>query len=178
MGSHLQDGGTIAAARLGMGLTPNQALNGDTYGFLARLPLYNDDYALKVGAYAWWLPDSIQEYFYTPYRQPRSDNVFETSLLCFAMHRDDPSQGVRLRVQQCIEVITRSVLYSAMPAPVNPSYDILVGAIKLLPAVTVNDKHPGILSKALSSLKGFVSKPQNWIKLLTGGAGLIQKYFM
>jgi hypothetical protein len=175
MGSHLADGGTISSARLGMGLVPMNAPSGDVYGYLAQLPLYNDDYALKDGIYAWWLPDSVQEYFYTPYRAPRSDHVFETSLLCFAMHRDEPAQGVRLRVQQCIEVITRSRLYASLPAPVNPSYDVLVGAIKMLPAVTVNASHPGILAKALGAVKTFVSKPANWIKLLTGGANLIKK---
>jgi hypothetical protein len=177
MGSHLQDGGVISGARLGMGLTPMNAPDGDVYGYLAQLPLYNDDFALKVGCYSWWLPDSIQEYFYVPYRTPRSDFVGTTSLLCFAMHRDDPTQGVRLRMQHCLEVITRSRLYASLPAPVNPTYDMLVGLIKTLPAVTVNDKHPGILARALRAIKNVVASPANWLKVIKGGAELVGKAF-
>jgi hypothetical protein len=175
MGSHLQDGGVISAARLGMGLSPIFAPAGDVYSYLASLPLYNDDFALKEGAYSWWLPDSIQEHFYVPYRKSRSDYLDTTSLLAFAMHRDDPTQGVRLRVVQCLEVVTRSRLYASEPAPVNPSYDMMVSTIKILPAVTRNETHVTILDRALKSVKGWVSKPANWFKLLTGGASLIKR---
>jgi hypothetical protein len=47
--------------------------------------------------------------------------------------------------------------------------------MQVIPAVTVNAKHTGILGKALNWVKGWVSKPANFGKLLKGGAGLIQK---
>jgi hypothetical protein len=178
MGSTLADGGRISCARLGMGLTPMRAPAGDVYRYLAELPLYNQDYALRDGIYGWWLPDSVQEYFYTPYRDPRSDDLSFNSLIVAAMHRDQPEQGIRLRTVQCLEVITRSRLYAVDVAPVNPAYDVIISAVKILPAVTENPKHSDILSKALKSVGGWLSKPTNWIKALTTGSSLIKKIFL
>jgi hypothetical protein len=175
MGSTLQDGGQVAAARLGMGLSPLRSPHGDTYTYLASLPFYNDDFALRDGAYCWWLPDSIQEHFYCPYRNPRSDDLEENAVLQFALLRDNPNQSVRLKVVQNLEVITRSRLYTSVSGPNNPAYGTIVSAVKSVPAVTINTSHLGFLGKALSAVKSWVSKPQNWRKLLTGGAGVIQK---
>jgi uncharacterized protein YegP (UPF0339 family) len=175
MGSTLEDGGQISAARLGMGLSPLRAPLGDVYSYVASLPFYNDDFPLRDGIYAWWCPDSIQEHFYVPYRVPRSDNLEENSVLQFAVLRDNPDQAVRLKVIQNVEVITRSRLYTARSSPVNPTYASMIGAIKAIPAVTVNAKHPSILSKALGFVKGWVSKPANFRKLLKGGTNIVKR---
>jgi hypothetical protein len=175
MGSTLQDGGQIAAARLGMGLSPLRSPLGDVYRYLASLPFYNDDYALREGIYSWWLPDSIQEHFYVPYRAPRSDDLEFNAALQYAVLRDNPNQAVRLKVVQNLEVITRSRLYTSVSGPNNPAYSSVIGAIKALPAVTVNKRHIGILGRALGMVKGWLSRPANWRKLIKGGAGLISK---
>jgi hypothetical protein len=175
MGSDLQNGGQIAAARLGMGLSPLRSPRGDVYTYLASLPFYNDDFRLQDGIYCWWLPDSVQELFYAPYRNPRSDDLEENAVLQFAMHRDNPNQGVRLKVVQNLEVITRSRLYTSESGPNNPAYSSIVAAVKSVPAVTINSAHLGILGRALRAVKTWVSKPTNWRKLLVGGAGVIQK---
>jgi hypothetical protein len=175
MGSTLQDGGQIAAARLGMGLSPLRSPAGDTYTYLASLPFYNDDFALRDGIYSWWLPDSIQEHFYVPYRNPRSDNLEFNAVLQYACLRDNPNQSLRLKVVQNLEVITRSRLYTSESGPNNPAYNSIVAAVKSVPAVTINKSHLAFLGKALGAVKNWVAKPQNWRKLLKGGSGVIQK---
>jgi hypothetical protein len=175
MGSTLQDGGQVAAARLGMGLSPLRSPRGDVYTYLASLPFYNDDFALREGIYCWWLPDSIQEHFYVPYRNPRCDDLEFNSVLHYAVLRDNPNQAIRLKVVQNLETITRSRLYTSEAGPNNPAYGSIVAAIKSVPAVTVNSSHLGFLGKALGAVKSWVAKPQNWRKLLKGGAGVIQK---
>jgi hypothetical protein len=54
-------------------------------------------------------------------------------------------------------------------------YSTIVAAMKSVPAVTINKFHLGILGKAFGAVKNWVAKPQNWRKLLKGGAGVIQK---
>jgi len=176
MGSTLQDGGQVAGARLGMGLSPLRAPNGDVYTYLASLPFYNDDYPLREGIYGWWLPDSVQEYFYVPYRSPRSEDLAETSLVQFAILRDNPNQAVRLKVIQNFEILTRSRLYSSRTGPNNPAYSTTIGAAKVVPAITVNKRHVGILGRALGAVKGWVSKPKNWLNLLKQGSSIIDRF--
>jgi hypothetical protein len=175
MGSSLADGGQIAAARLGMGTSPFSAVDGEVYSHLASYPFYNADFALREGIYAWRLPDSAQEEFYTPYRKRRNINLEEVSLLHFAMHRDDPTQGLRLRVVQNFEVITRSRLYTAAAGPNNPAYSIIATAVKALPAVTINSKHKSILARSSQWLQKWLSQPKNWQRLLTEGASVIKQ---
>jgi hypothetical protein len=175
MGSTLQDGGQISGARLGMGLSPLRAPRGDVYTYLASLPFYNDDFALRDGIYGWWLPDSIQEHFYVPYRNPRSDDLEFNSVLQFSVLRDNPEQACRLKVVQNLETITRSRLYTSESGPNNPAYGSIVAAVKSVPAITINTSHLAFLGKALGAVKNWVAKPANWRKLLKGGAGIIQK---
>jgi hypothetical protein len=173
VGSTLQDGGQVAAARLGMGLGPFTAPRGDVFTYLASLPFYSDDFALREGVYSWWLPDSIQEHFYKPYRTPRTTILQTDQILHFAMHRDNPNQAVRLKSVHGIEVITRSRLYASAPGASNPSYEVMIGALKHVPAVTINSKHKGILSRIFGSIKSWVSKPSNWANLLRIGGSLV-----
>jgi hypothetical protein len=172
-GADLQNGGQIAAARLGMALSPLRAPSGDVFGYLAALPFYRDDYALKHGIYAWWLPDSLQEHFYRDYRQPRSDDISTESCIQVAMLRDNPTQTVRLKIVQNFEFVTRSRLYSSRTGPNNPAYHVVIGALKVLPAVTKNGPLTSWLAKSFNSLKSWAAKPTNWVKLLKGGASVI-----
>jgi hypothetical protein len=174
-GADLQNGGQVAAARLGMALSPLRSPNGEVYQYLSSLPFYKDDYALRDGIYAWWLPDSIQEHFYRDYRQPRSDDISTESCLQVAMFRDNPNQTVRLKIIQNFEFVTRSRLYASKTGPNNPAYHTVIGALKVLPAVTKNGPISGFLAKAFNLVKTWVAKPDNWVKLLKGGASVIQK---
>jgi hypothetical protein len=170
LGSDLENGGHIAGARLGLGLSPVAATNGDVISHLASLPFYNADHALKEGMYAWWLPDSEQEHFYKPYKRQRTDILETDSLIHIAMSRDNPSQDVRLRTTHGIEVITRSRTYASNIAPVNPSYQMMVSAMKKMPAVLINFRHKGFLARAWGGIKNWIKKPANWMKMLrTGG---------
>jgi hypothetical protein len=174
MGSDLRNGGVISGARLPMGATPTEAPDGDIYGYLARLPVFAEDYPLKVGCYAWWLPDDQQEYFFTPYLHPRSDNIPTTSSLWFAMRRDNPEQEVRLDVVQHMEVLTRSVQFSSEVGPANPSFTQLLLIAKLIPAVCENAKHLDWLRKVATAVKKKALNPANWVKLLKSGAQFLQ----
>jgi hypothetical protein len=130
MGAELSNGGTLAWARLPPDLPIQKADQGDYYGFLARQPFYADDYPLKTGAYSFWAPDMLEEYFYIPYGASRAKDLERTSCLAFAMNRDTPSQDVRLKVFQHIEVITRSVTYTTKVAPVNVMFPEICELLK------------------------------------------------
>jgi hypothetical protein len=175
MGSTLQDGGQISAARLGMGLSPLRSPSGDVYSYLASLPFYNDDFALRDGIYSWWLPDSLQEHFYVPYRQPRSSLLEENSVLQFSVLRDNPEQAVRLKVVQNMEIITRSRLYTSETGPINPAYSSVIALIKTIPAVTINSQHVGILRRALNGVRSWISRPSNWKKLILKGSSVLNQ---
>jgi hypothetical protein len=173
MGSDLRNGGVISAARLPMGTTPTLAPQGNLYAYLARLPLYAEDYALKAGIYAWWLPDDVQEYFFRPYRHAQSDDLATTSSLWFAMRRDNPEQEVRLDVVHHVEVLTRSVQYMSEVGPVNPSFVQLILLAKTLPAITENNLHK-LLVDAWKKVKNLATNPTNWVKLLKTGVKFLE----
>jgi hypothetical protein len=175
LGSTLQDGGQISAARRGMGLSPLRSPSGDVYSYLASLPFYNDDFALRDGIYSWWLPDSLQEHFYVPYRQPRSSLLEENSVLQFSVLRDNPEQAVRLKVVQNMEIITRSRLYTSETGPINPAYSSVIALIKTIPAVTINSQHVGILRRALNGVRSWISRPSNWKKLILKGSSVLNQ---
>lgn len=177
MGSDLENGGQIAAARLSMAYSPLRAPNGDVYSNLASIPFYNDNFPLKDGIYVWWLPDSVQEYFYTPYRKARSDDLEQNSVLQVAMMRDNSNQAVRLEIVQNLEVLTRSRLYASKSGPINPAFHTVIGAVKVVPAVTINRRHKGILGKAFGAAKGWISKPTNWKKLMKVGSSILPRMF-
>jgi len=169
MGSTLENGGNIAAARLPMGSTTVEAPNGDIYGFLSQMPVYASDFPLKDGAYVWWAPDSEQEYFFLPYGEIRADSLTFVASLAFAMRRDEPSQTVRLRADANFETQTRSVLYSSAVSSTNPSFPRALEIAKAFPAVTINEDHVSTLGSAWSRAKAWMSKPSNWLSLLGRG---------
>jgi hypothetical protein len=49
----------------------------------------------------------------------------------------------------------------------------MIGAMKHIPAVTINARHRNILARILSGLKGFFFKPSNWSNLLHFGGKAI-----
>jgi hypothetical protein len=177
MGSDLENGGQVSAARLAMAYSPLRSIAGDVYSTLASLPFYNDNFPLKDGIYLWWLPDSLQEFFYTPYKKSRSDHLRENSVLQVAMLRDNANQAVRLEIIQNLEVLTRSRLYAAKSGPINPSFNTMIGPMKVVPAVTINNKHKGILARAFGAAKSWLSKPGNFSQLIKQGASILPKLF-
>jgi predicted RNA-binding protein with TRAM domain len=174
MGSDLRNGGVISAARLPMGTTPTLAPEGDYYSYLARLPLYAEDFPLKNGAYSWWAPDDIQEYFFRPYLNAQSDDLMTTSSLWFAMKRDNPEQDLRLDVVHHLEVLTRSVQYASELGPVNPAFPQALLLAKTLPAVTENAAHLDFIRNAFSRIKKAAINPANWVKLLRDGVKFLE----
>jgi hypothetical protein len=167
MGSSLQNGGVIAGARLATGITIQDAPDGDIYSYLASLPTYSADFALKDGAYAWWAPDSVEEQFFTPYNQPPMNTRNNTSLW-FAANRDDISQTLRARVVMGIETITRARTYNARIGPVNPNYALLLALAKTLPAVTENPLHD-MLGNVWNDFTDLISSEDTWRSITDWG---------
>jgi hypothetical protein len=175
MGSTLENGGNIAAARLPMGMTPLKAPGGDYYGYLSQLPIYASDFPLKDGAYAWWAPDSEQEYFFTEYLNTRSTDLELTSCLAFAMRRDQPSQTVRFRADANFETQTRSVQYASAVGATNAQFPRALEIAKMFPAVTINDDHISLLSKKWKEALGKLKNPANWLGLIRRGVSWLLK---
>lgn len=175
LGSDLQNGGAIAYARLPLGLTPIEAINGDIYGFLAQLPLYCGDYALRDGAFVWWCPDTLQEFFFQPYLYPRCQYLDQTSSIWIAMKRDDPSQEVRINANIGVEVTTRSFLYSSEVGPVNPSFSQVIAIAKQITAGSHNPIHKSLFKRIIAKAKRVILNKKNWVRLLTSGAKFLEK---
>jgi hypothetical protein len=163
VGSSLNDGGLITAARLPAGMSTADAVAGDNYSFLSQLPVYANDNALRDGIYTWWCPDSSPEFFFKPYSYPRHTTLENVSCLALTLKRDDPTQAVRIKVVQNIEVLSRSNLYTTAIGPVNPMFPKTLQFAKLIPAVVENPKHRDILSKAFGGIVRFLKRPANWI---------------
>jgi len=170
MGSTLANGGNIAGARLPMSFDLGDVEIGDYYAAFASYPIYAADYPLKDGAYAWWCPDSEQEYFFRPHGTYISDDLETVSYLAFALKRAEVDQTVRLRVDLHVETQTRSSLFTSQVSDSSPSFPRALELAKLLPAVTYNDEHKSLLGKAWAKVKSWVSKPANWVNLLRTGA--------
>jgi hypothetical protein len=173
MGSSLANGGKIAAARLPPGISVANAPSGDYFQYLASLPLYNGDYPLKKGAYAWWCPESEQEVFFRGYLQNRSQDLSDVTSLVFSMTRDEPQQSVRLEALQAIETLTRSITYLSKVSRSNPTYPKLIEMAKEISAVHENPTHKSFFSQAFNRVKGFLTKPDNWRKFLSGAMNLV-----
>ena len=169
MGSTLENGGNIAVARLPAGQCISLAPSGDYYGFLSQLPVYAGDYPLKEGSYAWWCPDSEQEYFFQPYGDYRGDVLREVQTLVFSMRRDEVNQTVRFRLDANFEALTRSVQYVTEVGPTSPEFPRMLAIAKTMPAVSINEKHEGIFKRLFSRAKSWLSNPTNWQKLLRVG---------
>jgi hypothetical protein len=175
-GTDLANGGEIAASRMPMGTTPISAEGGDYYNYIASLPIYNRNHAMRDGAYVWWCPDSDQEYFYRKYNVPMSDDISTVSSLWVTFSRSDPVQAVRLQVVQNVEVLTRSILYTSEVAPSNAAFSQLLAVTKVLPAVTENPVHRSFLAGLLQKARKAISKPSNWMKLLQFGTKALLPY--
>ena len=173
MGSTLENGGNIAVARLPAGQCISLAPSGDYYGFLSQLPVYAGDYPLKEGAYAWWCPDSEQEYFFQPYGKYRGDDLREVQTLVFAMRRDEVNQTVRFRLDANFEALSRSVQYVSEVGPTSPEFPRMLAVAKTLPAVSINEKHEGFFKRLFSKAKSWLSQPTNWQKMLRAGTKLL-----
>jgi hypothetical protein len=49
--------------------------------------------------------------------------------------------------------------------------------MKVIPAVTLNSKHKGILARAFGAAKSWLSNPTNFKKLIKTGASILPKLF-
>lgn len=173
MGSDLANGGNITAARLPKSTCLAHASRGDYYAYISSLPFYASDMKLRDGAYAWWCPDSEQEYFFRPHNEVAGDDLSFRSPLVFTMKRDDPTQTVRLRTDLHLETLTRSPLYNSEVSNYSASFPKALEVAKTFPAVTINDDHQSLLSKAWGAAKRWLSSPDNWATLLKQGAKLL-----
>jgi hypothetical protein len=173
VGTTFANGGLVAGARLPIGMSLASAPDGDNFSFLASLPIYSDDNPVKNGQYTWWCPDSMTEYFYSPYGAPKSGSLTNTSMIVQTFTRDDPNQDIRISVVTGIEVLTRSNLYAASVGPVNPMFSKILQFAKLLPASTENPTHKQILAKAFRTVKANVLKPANWLRF---GKGVLDMF--
>lgn len=173
MGSDLQNGGQIAWARIPADLTIAAAPDGDYYAFLSRLPYYSGNYALKEGQYCYWLVDSIDEYRFIPYGTARSAILEFTGYLAMSCRRDDPTQALRLQVDQHLEAVTVSITYAATTAPVNEFFEAVLGRAKELPAGSENPLHKGFIGKVWGALRRTVLTPKNFGKVLSGAGKLV-----
>ena len=169
MGSTLANGGNIALARLPMGSSLSSAPSGDYYSYIAALPVYAGDFALKDGGYAWWCPDSEQEYFFHPYGESASDDIRARSSLVCTMRRDEPSQTVRLRVDLHVETQTRSALFTSLVSDASSSFSKALQIAKTIPAVSINDTHRGFFGKIWDGVKNWAKNPTNWLNLVKKG---------
>lgn len=173
VGTDFANGGIAAGARLPMGMSMSEAPNGDYFSFLASLPFYSEDNPLKKGQYTWWCPDSVTEYFFTPYGAPASTELDNTSLIVQTFTRDDPNQDIRISIVVGIEVLTRSNLYAAAVGPCNPMFAKILQFGKLLPASTENPTHKVILGRIFTKVKNLILKPDNWLKF---GRGILDVF--
>jgi len=171
MGSNLLNGGLITAARLPMGESITLAPNGDFYSFIASLPTYNGDYALRDGCYCWWCPDDPQEFFMRPHSQARCDDMRVNSSLWYVAKRDSRDQVVRVRAHTHIEALTRSVQYSTEVHAPSPTWGMLLSMAKTLPAVTENPFHK-FLANIWNKFKETLSNPAQIAKIVTGARKL------
>jgi hypothetical protein len=170
VGTDFANGGLACGARLPMGMTLSGAPNGDYFSYLASLPIYSADNPLKKGSYVWWCPDSTTEFFYVPYKTPRSALMENTSMIVQTFTRDDPNQDIRISVVCGVEVLTRSNLYATFVGPVNPMFPKILEFGKLIPAATENPIHSQFLSGIFNKVKKTILSPANWLKF---GKGLL-----
>lgn len=168
MGSSLDNGGQIASARLHPGLYAN--IPGKThYDFLASRPHSSYDGPLKLGSYMWWLPSNKTEMFFRRYREGSTLNLSNLTTLQSYAIRDDPAQGVRLKITAVFEVHVNSPLYETKLATYSPTFYHMVHFLRTLPAATENPNHKDLLKRLWGSVrkKGseLASDPDNWMKL-------------
>jgi len=173
MGSTLKDGGNVAGARLAMAGTLANAPRGDYFAFLANLPVYAANYPLRDGCYAWWCPDSVEEYFFRTYGAYACDDITKRSHLAFSIRRDEPDQAVRLRVDYNVETQTRSAQYNSRVSDYSSAFSRGLEIAKLFPAVTVNDEHKGVLARIFDKAKRWLARPANWVKMLRLGTRVL-----
>lgn len=165
-GADLLNGGVIAAARLQKSHNLAEATSGNYYSYLMGFQTYKDDEHLKEGIYSPWVPDSIQEFFFTPYRNRYDcDDLENVSYLIASARRDNNTQTLRLHHVKNIEALTRSPQYAIEVPPYSPEFPRALQALKLLPAVTENHKHRKFFANAWDRIKKWFKSPENWRKL-------------
>jgi hypothetical protein len=167
MGSTLDNGGLICGARIPRGVRVWD-LSDETsiYNALTRLTRDSSDFPLKQGCYTWWLPTEAQDKDFVHAATRR--RVYDETSLWMTMVRDDPTQTVRIKAVQIVEFLTSLPTYTIATSMADPRLsDLLSAASAKLPAVTENDLHNWLRSKAGKAFKMFekeMKDPKFWAR--------------
>lgn len=175
MGSTLNNGGVVAAARVSGNWAP-QASVGDAYDNISRIPYDSYDGRIESGAHVHYTPQSITDtepqYVGLSLPEPRRKLVVGGRL-------DDSTQSLRIRVVTVIEYFSDAQSYGEMGyGPPWADFDVYMAIMDaIIPAASSNDDHlkkirrgvKRLLSKGAASAGSWALEqarnPANWAKL-------------
>jgi len=149
-GNQFNDGGVISAARTRSGYF----YPGLPYESLTRLTDHRYYGKAKDGAYAWWLPYSLDE---LNFRRPFTSRD-ETELRVAGIF-DDADGQLQLTISMVVEFYSPLQIFEHKPGPsLNDSFQMAYHAMDTFPAATCNPAHTkilkGILGKAADGARG------------------------
>jgi hypothetical protein len=149
-GNQFNDGGVIAAARTRASYT----FTGQPYESLTQLQDHSYNGPIKTGAYAWWLPYSIEELEFRDF----FEQTLGTELRMAGIFEDAAGQ-LKISLAMTVEFYSPLQIFEHEPGP--PLTDAFIQAYHALdhfPACTCNPSHSnilkGILSRAAKAAKG------------------------
>jgi hypothetical protein len=166
-GNQFNDGGVIAAARV----RSNFCYEGAHYESLTALQDHSYKGPIKLGAYAWWLPYSIDE---LEFRHP-FDVDHGTDLRIAGIFEDDAGQ-LQVSIAMTVEFYSPLQIFEHEPGPaLDDSFVRAYHSLDHFPAATCNPKHTEILKSILkSAAKGakgagsfLLNNPQMALSLLS-----------
>lgn len=143
-GSTLDNGGTIAAARVRRGFRYDAD---SEYSALTKLQDHAYRGTLKEGAYVWWLPYDFSEL------DPRPPVVYdEGTEIHMAGHFDNADASLQLTVTMTVEFYSPLQIFEHEVGPALTD-DFVRGyhALDAVPAATCNPKHDSLLRKIVKS---------------------------
>jgi hypothetical protein len=143
-GNEFNNGGVIAAART----RANFAIPvDDQYDALTRLQDHVYRGPAKMGAYAWWLPNSIEE---LDFRGPRE--VIPTTDLRVAGVFADASGSLQVTVAMTVEFYSPSQIFEHIPAsPMSDEYEAVLHMLDRIPAASCNPSHLDLIKKGIAA---------------------------
>jgi hypothetical protein len=149
-GNQFNDGGVIAAARTRAGYF----YPGQPYESLTRLTDHRYYGKAKEGAYAWWLPYSLQE---LNFKRPFTSQD-ETELRIAGIF-DDTDGQLQITVSMVVEFYSPLQIFEHKPGPsLTDAFQAAYHAMDTFPAATCNPAHTkilkGILGKAADGARG------------------------
>lgn len=144
-GDEFSDGGVIAAART----RPNFSMQAsNAYEALTRLQDHVYRGPLKLGAYTWWLPNSIEELDF----RARNESPPTTDLR-IAGTLAKKSATLQITVSMVVEFYSPLQIFEHLPGvPMDDNYQLLIHYLNTVPAATCNPGHLDNLKKTLQSI--------------------------